>query len=199
MNEPIIEEIKAAFPGAKELKKPDPRHAELTKFWCEIAWREKYGYLSPWGGKEAKGLQRFIGYLDRHDATRTTEIAKATLSRYLSDKDGFYVRDKHPFSSFAAKFQKWLPEAPKKASNLPQVRRSESTPRQPMTEFEIAQKIAERPILYLKGFVRTGPIMQKASPRLYGIMRQTIVDLVGLETARSVWKHEKQKIASGHA
>jgi len=86
-------------------KAPDERIGRLTKLWCEVLYKEKHGITYPWGGKEAKQMERLLAYLESNVGKFTAEDETERLLRdYLSgpsDKE-------HDFGWLCAKPQKYF-------------------------------------------------------------------------------------------
>lgn len=172
---------------------PDFRIAELTKTWCEVLYKGKYGFNYPtWTGKDAKLLQRLLATTDasfgKIEAPFQVEDA---MKKYLDDTSGYYTQDKHPFGAFCAKVQRWLASPPKPK---PKVEVKLEMPKK-LGDFEdeCAKMMVKDPVKFMKGFAKTGALLKKVSPEKYAFVRSYIVDLLGAKRATEIWNEMQSK------
>jgi hypothetical protein len=90
----------------------DSRIAELRSFWCQDAYKRKYGVLYCWShGKDDKLLKNAIDWCDSsfgHEAC--VNKMKDGMRAYLNSSDGFVTKDNHPFAMFGTSPHKWFVE-----------------------------------------------------------------------------------------
>jgi hypothetical protein len=88
----------------------DPRISELMHFWCQDAYKKKYGVLYCWShGKDDKLLKNAIEWCDGsfgHEAC--VNKMKDGMRAYLASSDGFITKDNHPFAMFGTSPHKWF-------------------------------------------------------------------------------------------
>lgn len=158
-------------------KEPDGRISEITKTWCEGIWKGRYHLKAPWSGKEAKLLQKTLKWLDSnyiHKEDAKKELLDA-LGRYIEDKDRYYSEDRHPFSKFASKPEKWC-VVYKERKKVIEEKKIE-IPKQTWEEFY--EWAARNPKQAIRGFAKTAGLLKQRNPEKYSEVKTYLLDLVG--------------------
>ena len=172
-------------------KETDPRIHELTHLWCSDIWHSKYHLKAPWGGKEAKLLQRTLKWFDSNFPKKedAKEECIDAMRRYVEERERYYADDKHPFSKFASKPEKWAHVWKKKEVKTWEPIVEE---KRKVTWDDMEQWATENPRQAVKGFKQTFGVLKQLNPERYESFKNFLLDLVGKEQAIQ-WAREPEK------
>lgn len=136
-----------------EVEKPtyeSQRQNYFTTFWCQQEYKNKYGVVYPWNGKEAKLLQRVLSYMDANVGKKEAHLKlEEAMCNYLGEENEYLNKEKHPFSVFASKPHKYFKPIVR-SSERTNIERKPIKPPQTMTDDQWTQKKAELKVFLSK-------------------------------------------------
>lgn len=176
-------------------------HNELIQWWCEEAYPKKYGasYMFQ-GAKEAALLKKAIVYFKNNK-----DLFQDAATSYLNDMaDSYVVENKHPFSCFLSKPHKWAGKRttprPRPISELNHLTtyhevhsRWEKVSPEAYAERAVSEA-KDNPERFFRGFRTSSGFLKAAHPEAWRKVMDALVDLLGRERARVLWKESGRMI-----
>lgn len=180
---------------------PDPRMPTLTKAWCEVIWKEKYGLLYPWSAKDAALLKRALSYSQTNFGSIEAEYKLLDAMReYVKCDDMFYTNRKHPFSCFVSSMGSWFSKIlpPKPVYKKTEVKEEEFKPAE-LSDQEFQEKIlaiaSKDPLTFATGFLQSEYILKLKNKPRWEYTWKMLADLLGKDRAMVFWGKRKKHAA----